>query len=170
MIWILSLFPAFRNLQAQARSTETAEDALRDEIRGHEASISELEITQTTMESERIRRIAAETVAAERREEIGRLLTQNRELREDLSRVSAERIRSVDAINLKLMEQRTPEVAPDMTKYSATEKLKTQLMSDVRMKHQAIDMAVLQKLHPKFAPRVTINATQTEAQAEEATA
>lgn len=117
MTWILRLFGSFRDLQ---NLTATQAEALESEIRVHEETKELLHERVLSLESERIRRIAAETVASERREEIDRLVTQHREMREDLSRVNAERLKSVDAINIKLMREGVVEPPPDMEKYKTT--------------------------------------------------
>jgi hypothetical protein len=74
-----------------------------------------------------------------------------------MNRIVSERIKSVDALNVKLMRDNAPEVAPDMSQYKATEK-KHQIITDMRAQSRAMDMLMLQKTHPHlFRNRVVMN-------------
>jgi hypothetical protein len=154
----LRWFRAFRDIEAQV---DGCNEALRIEIRGHDAVKQELATTHTALELERTRRISAESIASERRQEIDRLLDQANHMREDISRVTVERLRSVDALNLKLMETKVAEIPPDITKYSIAAKQKSQLVDNMHKTHRDMDWAILRGLHPNFKKRVTLNEPTT---------
>lgn len=159
MTFILRLFPAFRDLENLSQSQA---EALENEVRDHEQKKRDLVLSATQLEAERFRRIAAESISSERREEITRILDQNRAYRESLESLTSERIKSLDALNVKLMEAKAPEPTPDITQFNAALKVKTQMVQQIRDRHNAIDMAVLTKLHPKFQPRVVLNEPQPQ--------
>lgn len=160
ILWFLRHFAFFREMETlsevQARSVE-------EEIRSHEHTKLLLISSDERGQSEHARRVSAETVASERREEIERLMSQIREYRDDLRRLTDERIKSLDSLNLKLMEPRALEPTPDLEKYKRDAAVATmhQVVRDTRKKSNEIDMAVINKLHPKFKanPRVTMNET-----------
>lgn len=157
MNWFLSLFAAYREMSALAN---TQAQSLENEIIAHEETKSNLEAHIISLNHERARRVSAETVASERRGEIDRLLQQNREYRESFERVTADRLKSLDTINLKLMEPRIAEPAPDLEKYKqqAYDGVVQQIVTGTRAKNRAVDAAVLAKLYPeKFGKRVIMN-------------
>lgn len=156
MNWLLRLFPQFRDME---RLSQTQATALEQEVRAHEDTKRNLEVKSVSLDAERARRLAAETVAAERREEIDRLITQNREQRETLDTIMQDRLKSLDSINLRLLEPRTAEPTPDLEKYRKMARTEAvhQIISETRARSHAVDMAVIEKLHPAFAKRVTMN-------------
>lgn len=156
MIWFLRMFTAFTDLDALS---QTQASALETEIRTHEDTKQQLHERIVALESERVRRIAAETVASERREEIDRLATQYREIREDLSRVNAERLKSVDALNVKLMREGVPELPPDMEKLRrhAADGAMMKVVQSARQNDRIVDRLLLERLHPAFKKGVTVN-------------
>lgn len=147
MIWLLRLFGAFRDLQNLAA---TQAEALESEIRAHEETKTLLHDRVLSLEAERIRRIAAETVASERREEIDRLVMQHREMREDLARVNSERLKSVDAINIKLMREGVVEPPPDMDKYKTAPRAQTQQGRTAAHLNGKFATDLLRTHHPSF--------------------
>lgn len=149
MIWFLRMFSAFTDLE---NLSSTQANALEAEIRTHEDTKLALHEQVIGHEAERHRRISAEVMASERREEIERLITQNRELREDLARVNADRIKSVDAVNVKLMRDSVPEVLPDMEKYKLPVKDR-QSMKPSQLNNQAA-IGLLRQHHPQFMVQV----------------
>lgn len=163
MNWFLSMFTAFADLQTlaqlQAQNIEDLTAKLTEEVVTHEATKQDLQERIRALESERTRRIAAESIASERRGEIERLTAQYYELREDLTRVLAERIKSVDALNVKLMRESVPEPAPDLAQFQA--KQKNDHMNPVmaaRENERLMSWALIEKLHPTFAKRrATLN-------------
>jgi hypothetical protein len=100
---------------------------------------------------ERSARISAETLAVERRAEVERLVSEVAAVRADLQRITEDRLRSLDALNVKLMTDRVEEKPPDMSQYRENEGLAKRAISRVRQLHRDMDIAVLTKLHPRFA-------------------
>lgn len=149
MTGFLRLFSQFRDLQTLSQDQG---EALEAEVRAHEETKTQLRERAQSLETERVRRIAAETIASERREEIDRLMQQCRELREDLARVNADRLRSLDALNVKLMREPVPEQPPDMEKWKASSHVAqiANVVAAARRNEHMADMALLNKLHPAF--------------------
>ena len=90
-------------LAAIEEAVETGKKALQLEVdnnRSLEAKIFQLE---HSLEIERTKRIAAESIAVERKSEIERFLEELRSSRKDLRTLQGERLRSLDALNLKLV-------------------------------------------------------------------
>lgn len=148
MIWPLS---TIRQLEDRCSSLQSV---LEGEIQSRISVERELEAATSSLLVEQSRRISAEAIASERQSEIERLLTGNRELREDLRSVTSERIKSVDNINLKLMEAKIPELPVDFAKHhSAAQKPMAQLVNNTRQKTREIDMAVLAQARLGFPKR-----------------
>lgn len=127
------------------------ECAIREEMRAHETTKASLEVAITALENERARRISSDTVAGERREEIQRLVEQNKEQREQLTVVMTERLKSLDTLNLRLMDTRTVEKTPDLEAHKA---VRSDILQSIRAKEQAMDMALV---NWGRKPRVTMN-------------
>ena len=162
MIRFLRLFLIFRDLEetleACRSSREQVKDELRAEVEARIATERELESANSAFQVEQARRISAEAIAAERQAEIERLLASTREMRDDLVRVTGERIKSVDAINLKLMEAKIPEQPVDFKlHHSATLKPLSQLVTNIRQAHHAVDMALIEKMKKGGFPRRHMN-------------
>lgn len=146
-------YSVIRELQVRITAAEIATEKAVREKAGLD---QELRFVREELNAERNRRISAETMASERRAEVERLVEQNREVREELVRVHAERVKSLDALNLKLMENKTPaETKPiDFSNVDPVMKARMQLVTGVRDMHRAVDRALLTKLHPAFAQKV----------------
>lgn len=147
MHWPFVLRSKFEEAQHEARVSELS---LQDFAHAESVLKRNVETLQAELTLERTRRVAAESIAVERTTQIDRLTEQEREVRAELSRLISERIRSVDAVNVKLMADRAPEAAPDMTQFKALNKAKEQIVQQVREVHRRVDRAVLEKLHPRF--------------------
>ena len=164
MIRFLRLFRWFREIEEAAGSRDSVIESLREEVRLNESLKTVLDRANTMNLAETARRVAAEAIASERRTEIDRMLDTIREMREDLKAITGERLRSIDAINLKLMEAKTPEPLPDMDKYKVRpENLngnRGSLINDIRAKYRQIDMEILKEARKGFPNRrrLTMNA------------
>ena len=106
------------------------------------------------LEIEKTKRVASDSVAAERLEEIGRLREDMSAMREQYQAAISERIRSVDAVNVKLMTTSAPE-PPHIDEYRAKmEDAKVEVVKDtlakMKQRDRAMDMALLTTLHPNF--------------------
>lgn len=160
MIRFLRLFSQFRHLeQSLADSREQWADQLRELTRTHIATEDELESVNATLQMEQVKRISAEAIASERQSEIERMLQSQRELRADLKEITGERIKSVDSINLRLMEAKIPEQPIDFTQHHpAVEKLDyTSTVTKIRKQHRDVDMAVLRAAAKGFPDRIRMN-------------
>lgn len=137
-----------RELKAELAATQQAlETVTREKLDlGYK-----LETAQGLLEVERARRIGFETIASERRAEMDRLIDQAASLRMDLTRIFTERVKSLDALNVKLMESKAPETPPDMGQFNPVEKVKMQLVNGVREAHRAMDQAIISKYYPGMA-------------------
>lgn len=166
MLRFLRLFRAFRDLEESIHNSDEArrdwqsradeyESALRDSVSANLAVERELESSQAQFQVEQSRRISAEAIASERQHEIDRLLSSLSDFRADLRSVTSERIKSVDAINLKLMEAKIPEQPVDFTQHHpAVMKTRTQGITDIRNKYYQIDMAILEQQQKGFPKRL----------------
>ncbi len=155
MIRFLRLFSQFRDIESLI---ETQSESLESEVRAHETTKNALEVANIALDSERARRVSADTVAAERREEIDRLLIHNRELMDQSHSIMSDRLKSLDALNLRLMDTRTVEQTPDLAKHQAFEKLKVNVLQDIRAKERAMDFALVDHFRK---PRITMNESPT---------
>ncbi len=165
MIRFLRLFPQFRDIESLI---ETQSESLESEVRAHETTKNALEVANIALDSERARRISSDTVAAERREEIDRLLVHNRELMEQSHSIMSDRLKSLDALNLRLMDTRTVEKTPDLAAHQALDKLKNNVLQGIREKENAMDRALLTRFHPSFKPRITMNESTAQSDNSEA--
>lgn len=119
---------------------------------------------------ERDRRIAAETLAAERSKRIDFLADEVRYLREQAERIIGERLKSLDALNVRLMEPRVEPPPPDLKQFRPSPEQIERMQANVhavrraRDAHRAMDMALLGALHPaaigKRAPAGPTNVPQ----------
>lgn len=125
---------------------------------------SRLAHVSAELELERTRRISAEAVSFERKAEVERLIAEVERLQSLLN----ERAKSLDALNLKLMETKTAEPTPDIKQYTemAVKKQTMQAITQIRDLHRQMDSAILTKLHPKFIASLgnsrNMNAPQEE--------
>ncbi len=159
----------FLRLFAQVRDLDNLivaqSESLESEVRAHETTKTAMEVASIALESERARRISSDTVAGERREEIERLIVQNHELLEQSHTIMADRLKSLDSLNLRLMDTRTVEQTPDLAKHQALAKLTANVITGIREKERAMDRALLTRFNPGALglPRVTMNEAQSEA-------
>ncbi len=159
----------FLRLFAQVRDLDNLiaaqSESLESEVRAHEITKTALEVANIALESERARRISSDTVAGERREEIDRLIVQNHELLEQSHTIMADRLKSLDSLNLRLMDTRTVEKTPDLAQHNALVKLTANVITGIREKERAMDRALLTRFNPGALglPRVTMNEPQPEA-------
>jgi hypothetical protein len=133
--------------------TESLRASLLEKMREARSLGEELADTRRALDREQSLRIGAEAIAAERKVEIERLLAQLSEANAGFKTVISERLKSLDAINLKLMEPRPEEKIPDINlfKREAQQEVFSQTVQRVRQMHRDIDRAVIAKLHPKFS-------------------
>ena len=141
--WFLQLFSAHRELMERS---DVLSKALETEI-AHSSQLEKaLNAIQSDLQIERAHRIAAESISSERGAEIQRLLTEVADSRQTERAIRDERMKSLDTLNLKLMESRAEAPPPDMAQFKAAMKLKTQLVDDIRRNSRAIDLAIIEKL------------------------
>jgi hypothetical protein len=148
----LRLFSAYRELDDRS---QTQAEAMESEVREHAQCRADLDTARADLDRERVRRIAAETVAVERAKELDRVIQMCSNYREDLARVNAERLKSLDALNVKLMRESAPEPPPDMEKYrtQGTGEDRSTQVRKVMEAHRKMDLAILSQLHPAFKGR-----------------
>lgn len=131
--WLLNRCKLVKDLM-KALVIETSERRIAE---------GQVEDIHRALDSEKVRRVAAETIAFAREQEISRLLDQLKEMRER----EKERMNSLDALNIKLMRENVPEPNPDMSQYHATNKVKLQMVDGVRRIHRQMDEALIGKFY-----------------------
>ena len=134
----------------QSGRIETMADALESEVRSRMESERASVVLRAELESERVRRITAETLAVERRAEVERLVAELATVRGDHNRMIEERMKSLDSLNVKLMTERVPEVPPDMAQFKRDPSAAVHAIRQIQKIHHDVDAAVLKKMHPKF--------------------
>ena len=164
-----------RNLDRVEVLTEELQSSTRQYINLND----EYERTARDLEREREKRIAAETLAGERAKEVERMREEIAYLRAQNDRVIAERLKSLDAINVKLMEARVEPPPPDFEKmrqdratlaqeHPAVQAAAANMINRVRQTHHQMDLAILGALHPQALGKRTavrpINETVAPAQ------
>jgi hypothetical protein len=146
----------FRNLDRVAVLTEelSAVTLHRDEIAATNSRL------QTRLEVVQSARLSAESLASERLRFIDRLEKENDRLVKVNEQILSDRLKSLDAINLKLMEPRTETPPPvDIKQYAAAleatsqQRARHQMVDETRKMHRAMDTAILQKFYPSFAKK-----------------
>ena len=114
------------------------------------------------LEREKEKRIAAETLSAERARELDRMREEIAYLRTQNASVLAERLKSLDAINVKLMEPRVEPPPPDFEKLrqeraargeDPVQAAAAHMIDRVRQTHRQMDLAILGALHPQALGR-----------------
>lgn len=103
---------------------------------------SELRDLRHQLEIERAKRIAAESISSERLSEIERLRI---DLRESGDR-ERERMKSLDLLNVKLMESRVEPPPPDIKQFALQQV--ERLKDTIRSQNRAVDHALLMKFYP----------------------
>lgn len=126
---------------------------LGEEAHARVVAEDRLERAEKELGIERERRISAEALGAERRAEVERLVKMNEELRASQAKVLEERVRSLDALNVKLMTERAPEHMPNMEEMHkfAVPKERLQVVNQARNNMRLVDEAILKMMHPAFA-------------------
>lgn len=127
--------------------------ALEERIRIGQQMERDLADLQLSLDRERQLRVSAEVLSVERRAEVERLVADNKSLRTELQGVLEERMRSLDALNVRLMTERVEEKAPDMEQFKKTEQLgqvALHAIGRVRQMSHDMDAALLTRLHPRF--------------------
>ena len=126
---------------------------LRDEVRLQ----SDLNVVEDDLRRERDRRVMAEALASERREEVERLVVDLKESRDLAGKVMSERLKSLDTLNTRLLEGRSEGAPPNWDEIHAkNEQLREmgrRAVSNVQQIHRNMDAAILAKMHPAFAKR-----------------
>jgi len=129
------------------------ERALQEKI-SHERSMeAAMNDCERRYEIELTRRISAEAISGERRAEVERLVLELSDSRDQFKALMSERLRSLDALNLKLMEPRAEEKPPDMAQFRRSEDTAAgavRSMQNLRKMSADMDMALLTQLHPAF--------------------
>ena len=126
---------------------ELALDAQTKLKREAEAASKEI---ATQLDVERSRRIAYESIATERRAELDRQIAQFKEMQEAYETMLRDRMKSLDSLNVKLMETRTEAPPPDLKQFRVAEQAATQAVRKIRQSNSQVDIALLTKLHPRF--------------------
>ena len=145
--WFLSLFSAHRELRYRS---DVQAKALETEIAHSLQLESALSAIQSDLQVERAHRVSAEAISSERGVEIQRLLADVADSRQTERSIRDERLKSLDTLNLKLMESRVEAPPPDLAQFHAAAKLKTQLVDGIRKRDREMDMLLLQKYYPQF--------------------
>ena len=97
------------------------------------AASAELEATQNALQVERARRIAAETVAAERAQQLERAWEAARSAESARNEAVGERLKSLDLVNTTLLNAMGPEKAPpDIHQFKAIPKQKQHAVAVMR--------------------------------------
>jgi len=110
----------------------------------------ELSRSQYSLEIERTKRIAAESIAAARAEENSRILAESTAIRAEFREFMSIRLKSVDDLNVRLLQPKADEVG-DLAKFEAMKtKLQENVTKSVQQRHRELDLALLAKLHPAF--------------------
>jgi hypothetical protein len=148
--WLLSGPWSYHKL---VERRDALQKALEAEIARAAQLVSEAQTLQANLQVERAHRVAAESISVARGDEIQRLLSELQESRQSERSIRDERMKSLDTLNLRLMESRVEAPPPDMSQYHAAAKLKTQMIDDIRRRDRAMDMLLLQRYHPAFKPK-----------------
>ena len=136
----------------QSDRIDSMTTALEIQIRESNEREREREALQSELDRERRARITAETLSVERRAEVDRLIGELAAVREDLRRITDERLKSLDALNVNLMTARVEEKPPDMAQYKKSmEAMGVNAVRRMKQIHHGMDAALLTKLHPRFA-------------------
>jgi hypothetical protein len=103
---------------------------------------------------------AAESLATERLRVNERLEHEIVRLQELNERLISERLKSLDTLNLKLLESRTEPPPPDLKQYresletaameAGSQAARRQMVGETRNIHRAMDTAILKKFYPQF--------------------
>lgn len=120
------------------------------------------------LDRERDRRIGAETVAKSHEQVIEYWKGEVVRLHEQNAAILSERLKSLDALNVRLMEPRVETPPPDLSQYKRmTSEQSDRALSAIRQFRQAndsIDRAIFQKHYPQFMARVVPNLTEQPAE------
>lgn len=110
----------------------------------------ELSQSQHSLDIERTKRIAAESIAVAKAEENQRILAESGELRKEFREFMSLRLKSVDDLNVRLLQPKADDTA-DVLKFEALKaKMNENVVRSVQQKHRELDLALLAQLHPAF--------------------
>lgn len=128
------------------------ETALANQVRESGENAEHRISAEEELERERTRRIGAEALSAERHSAIDDYRKEIEFLRGEVQRIYSERLKSLDSLNLKLMEPRTEAPPPDIAQFrkEAQIQLGKQALRHIRDFDRGIDAALLGTLHPGF--------------------
>jgi hypothetical protein len=131
----------------QQDDLDALQDMLEEKIRSERAMTEFTAGLRQELELERVKRIGAEALAGERVREIDRLEEMLTHARESVDRVMGERLKSLDALNVRLMEPRVEVPAPDMTQFrrEVAAGMAEDVLQGVRTLHRKMDMAIVEK-------------------------
>lgn len=116
--------------------------ALTEAERARIAMEEELRSLRSTVEIERAKRIAAESISSERLAEILRLRTDLQSAGER----EQSRMKSLDLLNVKLMESKVEAPPPDIKQFALQQV--ERLKDTIRSQNKAVDIALLTKFYP----------------------
>lgn len=133
-------------LDNSTTALQFAESVLSDRER-------EIDTLNNAFTTETHRRVAAETVASSLNAELTRLREDYHQLQSDYRALTTERLKSVDALNVRLMEPRVADTPPDFgkLKMEAVGKVRDQVVNRVRKLNRDMDLAMLAHMHPGFS-------------------
>ena len=134
----------------QSDRIDALTQALEIQVRESQQHEREREDLERDLQRERAGRITAETLSVERRAEVERVIVERDAVREDLRRITDERLKSLDALNVKLMTERVEEKPPDMAQFKAAQQLGMNAVHRMKEIHRKMDTALLTKMHPRF--------------------
>ena len=142
---------------------------LAEELAQLSRDYRDLQPVRDHLDRESIRRAGAEAIAAERLRTIDRMEAENTRLNAINERILSERLKSLDAINTRLMEPRVEAPPPDIRQYrealekAATEaghKRTSQMVEEARKLHRTMDMAILDKFYSRSGKTATPRAPE----------
>lgn len=125
--------------------------ALAEAERARIAMEEELRSLRSTIEVERAKRIAAESVSSERLAEILRLRTDLQSAGER----EQNRMKSLDLLNVKLMESKAEPPPPDIKQFALQQV--ERLKDTIRSQNKAVDLALLTKF---YSPKRTLGTVE----------
>jgi hypothetical protein len=128
--------------------------ALAEQIRELTAAQGQRLDAEAELERERIRRIGAEAIAGEKSARIDELQEEIKFLREEYRNIVSERLKSLDALNIRLTEPLKEGPPPDPATFKRPvdelAALGGRAVQQMRALHHQMDYAILGTLHPKF--------------------
>lgn len=135
----------------RTRELEALEIGLEETVRRCREAEQELADTEKELKLEWARRIGAEALAGERKAEVERLISELSDARAATERLMSDRLRSLDAVNIRLLEPRVEPPPPDPKIFDdARERLAQvggvmQAVQRIRNIHHQVDQALVDK-------------------------